>query len=1106
MAVDDGQLVSCTRCFLERNKIMKHLLADDTYPLSPMQQAILFQYRLDPKTEIYVQQNVGDIHEEMNIPIFRWAWEQAILRHSVLRTSFRWDGLDEPLQDVNHDVEFPFEYLDWRSLTPPDQQIKFEEYLILDRQQGFDLTQAPLLRLALFRLGDSHYKLLWTYHHIILDGRSKYEVIRDVFVLYEAQLNGDVLQLEPPTSYSNHIDWLQNKDLSQSEVFWRHYLSGFVAPTPIDVVSKAIGECGIQKGRGEQKNQFAEPITLTLKDIAKQHGFTLNTLIEGVWALLLSRYTGEDNVVFGVVRAGRSKKTKGVGLFINIIPVRVGVSLDQNLISWLMELRKQQIAVREHEYVPLVRIVGWSDVPKRTPLFESDIVFEEYDFNERLRGEGENWGNKEFYLIEESAFPLTLYGVGGAKLLLKISYDRQRFNDLAVEQMLGHLISLLEGIAENPDRRLSSLPMLTAQEKDRLLFKWNETQVDYPVEKCIHQQFEMQVARTPDAIALTFEGKDLTYLELNRWANQVAYYLRKLGVGPNVLVGVFTERSLEMVVALYGILKAGGAYVPIDPEYPADRVAFMLDDAQLSVILTQERLSARLYEYDGKIVCLDSQNKLINLENSDNLPSTAVIDDLAYVIYTSGSTGKPKGAMNHHLGISNRLLWMQSVFRLTEADRVLQKTPFSFDVSVWEFFWPLLFGARLVIAKPGGHKDSAYLVNLIVEQNITTIHFVPSMLQIFLDDRDVVKCHTLKCVICSGEALAYDLQERFFARLNAGLYNLYGPTEAAVDVSYWECKHDSSLGIVPIGRPIANTRLYILDKYMQPVPVGVAGELFIGGVQVARGYLNRPDLTAERFIPDLFSENPRARLYKTGDLARFLPDGNIEYLGRLDFQVKIRGFRIELGEIEATLIKHPFVDEVVAMVREDVPGDKRLVAYVVLKSQSQITAQELREFLQKLLPEYMVPATIVFLDAFPLNSNGKMDRRSLPAPEKERQLDRSYAPPQKELEKVIVHIWQELLQVERVGIDDSFFDLGGHSLLIMRAQSRLQEILHTEISITDMFKYPTVRALVQYLSRDSDKADQSQAQKVNEHAKMRRDELLRQRQLRQKKSGKGKNG
>lgn len=612
-------------------------------------------------------------------------------------------------------------------------------------------------------------------------------------------------------------------------------------------------------------------------------------------------------------------------------------------------------------------------------------------------------------------------------------------------------------------------PIVQRMEKNdlyRVLAQFNDTRVDYPGDVCLHQLFEAQVLRTPDAVAVEFEGKQLTYSELNQRANQLAHYLQTLGVRPEVLVGVFMERSLEMVIALYGILKAGGAYVPLDPEYPRDRVAFMLEDTRVPVLLTQTQLLAELPPNEAEVICLDREKK-IERRDTTNPSSGVTAENLAYVIYTSGSTGRPKGVMNCHRGICNRLLWMQDAYQLTEADRIMQKTPFSFDVSVWEFFWPLLFGARLVVAKPGGHKDSRYLVNLIVEQGITTIHFVPSMLQLFLDANDVESCRSLKRVICSGEALPYDLQERFFARLDAELHNLYGPTEAAVDVTYWACKQGSSLGFVPIGRPVANTQIYVLDKNLEPVPIDKPGELHIGGVQVARGYLNRPELTNERFISDPFSSEPEARLYKTGDLACYLPTGDLKYLGRSDFQVKIGGNRIELGEIESVLETHPAVKQAVVLVREDEPDEKRLVAYLISNAEQSPDTTQLRPYLEAKLPDYMIPSAFVILEAMPLSPNGKVDRKALPKPSYKRpELEQRYVAPRNELERFLATIWCDIIKLDRVGIHDRFFELGGTSIQAARFINRLQQELGENIYIVSIFEAPTVEKYAAFLQKD----------------------------------------
>jgi amino acid adenylation domain-containing protein len=611
--------------------------------------------------------------------------------------------------------------------------------------------------------------------------------------------------------------------------------------------------------------------------------------------------------------------------------------------------------------------------------------------------------------------------------------------------------------------------------------------------------FEDQAKRAPDDVAVVFEEEQLTYGDLNRRANQLAHYLQSIGVGPEVFVGVAMERSLEMIVGLYSILKAGGAYVPIDPTYPAERITHMLEDANVPVLLTQAKLLDRLSPHEAQVIRLDTDwDDLMAGQSTENPVCKATLENLAYMIYTSGSTGKPKGVMNAHGGILNRLLWMQEAYHLTACDRVLQKTPFSFDVSVWEFFWPLMFGARLVVARPEGHKDSDYLVQTIIDEQITTMHFVPSMLQLFLAAKDLEKCDSLRQVICSGEALPLDLQNRFFDRLGAKLHNLYGPTEAAVDVTYWECQRGGDLRIVPIGRPVSNTQMYVLDRYMQPVPVGVSGELHIGGVQVARGYLNRAELTAEKFISDPFSDNPEARLYKTGDLARYLPDGNIEYLGRSDYQVKIRGNRIELGEIESMLSQYPAVRDALVLVREDVPDDKRLVAYIVPGQNQKLSVSELREYVKQTLPDFMVPSHFVTLDAFPLTPNQKIDRKALPRPDQVQiESETAYVPPKNELQQTIVNIWQELLHVPMVGMDDNFFELGGHSLLIVRAYYRLCEVIDRELSITDMFRFPTVSTLAEYLSQDSANGGETAVRKITERAEARRAAIVRQRQVRQ---------
>lgn len=816
--------------------------------------------------------------------------------------------------------------------------------------------------------------------------------------------------------------------------------------------------------------------------VSKEFSDNPGEFLLAAFLLYLNRIGGKDNfdVNYRDAILQREISTNEI-LFASYLPLRTEVEYKQRFLQYYKAIQQQIESLRAHG------------------SYMRDLVFRDPDLRKKYNGQFSGRLPVAVERVESLAGHDPKYD---AELLIVIPddgkelawiYDEEVLDKVAIDRMWEQFEALLNDIAVSKDRSIAELSIIPEKELKKLLIEWNNTITKYPDNICLHQLFEAQVERAPEAVAVVFEGKQLTYRELNCRANQLAHYLQSLGVGPDVPVGIFMERSLEMVIGIYGIIKAGGAYVPLDPEYPQERLAFMIKEARATVLLTQKHLSASLSKCDAKIICLDDDWSTIAKESSRNLAAGIKPENLAYVIYTSGSTGTPKGVMNIHRGICNRLLWMQDTYQLTGEDRVLQKTPFSFDVSVWEFFWPLLIGARLIVARPGGHKDSNYLVRVIQEQGISTIHFVPSMLQVFLDEKDVEKCLSLKRVICSGEALPYELQERFFAKLGAELHNLYGPTEAAVDVTYWECQRESDLRTVPIGRPIANTQIYILDPRLQPVPIGTPGELHIGGIQVARGYLNRPDLTAEKFIPDPFSKQPGAHLYKTGDLARYLPNGAIEYLGRIDYQVKIRGLRIELGEIEAVLSGHKAISQVVVVARENQSHDKQLVTYFVPKLDSGVTVDEFRQYLQTRLPEYMIPQHFVKLDTLPLTSNGKVDRRALPAPQEDRQKDETYVAPRNEVERIIVGIWQELLQVKNVGIYDNFFGLGGHSLLLIRMRNRLQECFHKELSIVEMFRHPTIDMLAKFLTQKQ--KIQPSFTASQELARKQRESLKRQKQL-----------
>ena len=1043
---------------------------EDIYRLSPVQQGMLFHTLAAPGSGVYFEQFSLEYGGGFDPGAFVRAWQRVVDRHPVLRTSFLWEDLEQPVQVVHRQAPLPVDRQDWRGLPAGERDERLRAYAAADRRSGFDIGRPPLLRLGLIRTGEQEHHVVWSYHHLLLDGWSAGLAMREVFACYREETAGTPAALEPRRPYKDYVDWLLGQDLAAAGAYWRRTLTGFTAPTPLGVDTASPGP-ELESGYALHLQRLPAPETAALKAFAQGSRLTLNTLIQGAWALLLARYSGEDDVVFGVTVSGRPPALPGaeamIGCFINTLPVRVRVVAAQELAPWLRELQGALAAMRRFEHSPLAQVLSWSELPRPLPLFESIVVFE--SFTAESAFEMSHSG-----VFQRTNYPLTLVASPGTELTLRVGYETGRFGAAAVERLLRHLETLLGAMAAGGARRLAELPLLSPPERHQVLLEWNATGVEEYLAPglTLHGLIAAQVTRTPEAMALIFEEERLTYRELDARANRLARQLRRLGVGPEAPVGVCLERSVELVVALLGILRAGGAYVPLDPSYPAERLAWTLADAcrggEPPVLLLQERLLTAVPEAAraGLRVVLLESGWGAGADEADPAGGAGP-DHAAYVIYTSGSTGRPKGAVNTHRGIVNRLLWMQATYRLTAGDRVLQKTPFSFDVSVWEFFWPLLAGARLVVARPGGHQDPAYLARLIVEQGITTLHFVPPMLRAFLDEPEAAKCTALRRVICSGEALPADLVRRFHARLAASgaeLHNLYGPTEAAVDVTFWPCEQEGAGPTAPIGRPVANTQIRLLDAHLAPVPIGVPGELHIGGVQLARGYHGRPALTAEKFIPDSFSEEPGARLYATGDLARYGDDGAIEFLGRIDHQVKVRGVRVELGEIEAVLGLHPAVRQVVVMMRGDSPEEPRLAAYLVCAGDGMPPPEELRGFLRERLPEVMVPAAFVRLERLPLLPNGKLDRRALPAPDLARPvLRQAYEAPRTAVEQELAAIWSRVLGVTPVGLDDDFFALGGDSIRSIRVSALARERGLT-VLLPQIFARRTVRELARALT------------------------------------------
>ncbi len=1034
-------------------KVIPRRSQQSSVPLSFSQQRLWFLHQLDPNSAAYNE--VASVHltGTLNVAALQQSLNEIIRRHEVLRTTF---GIEDgqPVQIIHSTLNFKLSVFRCESETIIDEEIK----------KPFDLTQAPLLRGTLLHLGEREHLLLFVMHHIVCDGWSLQVILRELATLYEAFSTGKPSPiLELPIQYADFAVWQRQRSAEHLQTqlsYWKQQLAN--TPTGLNLPTDRP-RLPIKTFPGATVNfKLSKHITEMLKCLSQGSGCTLFMTLLAAFQTLLHRYSGQDDILVGTPIANRNlSETEGlIGFFVNTLVMRTDFSGNPSFQKLLNRVRSLAVNAYANQDLPFEHLVEQLQ-PERNlshqPLFQVMFVFQD-DPIEDLILPGLTISRQPID-NKTAKFDLTLYLVDSESGLSGLfEYNTDLFDADTINRMVGHFSTLLEGIIADSERPISEVPLLTAIEQHQLLVEWNNTAVDYPVDKCLHDLFEEQVKRSPDAIAVVFEQQKLTYRELNYRADVIARHLELLGVKPDVLVGICVERSLFMIVGLLAILKAGGAYVPLDPDYPKERLAFMLEDARVSVLLTQKHLLEIIPKNQALLVLLNEDIRA-EFPMPDARSPKPDSSSLAYCIYTSGSTGLPKAAMNTHQGICNRLLWMQQTYQLTSSDRVLQKTPFSFDVSVWEFFWPLIVGATLVIARPQGHKDSGYLVKLIAREKITTVHFVPSMLQVFLEEENLEECNCLQRVICSGEALPLALQQRFFAKLQGSLHNLYGPTETAVDVTYWRSKKESDLQIVPIGRAIANTQLYILDKHLHPVPIGVAGELHIGGTGLGRGYLNRPSLTAEKFIPNPFSNQPGKRLYKTGDLARYLPDGNIEYLGRIDYQVKIRGNRIELGEIEAVLVQHEAVREAVVLAREDEPGNKRLVAYVVSLSHSQIPLSDtlLRSFLKEKLPDYMMPATFVVLNELPLTLNGKIDRKALPIPDlATAQSKTTFVPPSTPIEEMLSGIWARLLGVEQVGIRDNFFELGGHSLLATQVISQIRQTFRVEIPLICLFEKPTI--------------------------------------------------
>ena len=1063
---------------------------EDFYPLTPMQEGMLFHTLFAPQSGVYVTQLNCALRGDVNFNSFERAWQTILARHQILRTSYVWEEVNKPIQVVHRQVKLPVEYLQWTGFSKSEQKAKITAYLQSERIKGFDLSEAPLMRVTLIKLDEESYQFLWSFHHLLLDAWSVPIVLNEVVGSYTAYSEGQEPRLPRCRPFRDYIVWLQRQDMSQAEAFWKSTLKGFTAPTPLALARPRESETDNKKEYADKVLNLSVEQTTELQKFARQNKLTMNTLVQGAWALLLSRYSGESDVAFGTAVSGRPPELEGsetiVGLLLNTLIVRTEARAEMRLLDWLKGLQEQQVKARQYEYAPLVQVQGWSEIARGIPLFESLLVFDNAPMNiAEPQPEKQRQGKLEiekFEAIDQTNLPLSVEIKAGQRLALYMRYDCGWFDQATIARMLDHFKAVLADMVARPESKLGELSVLADEERRKILIEWNATKREYQLDQSAHEAFEAQVARTPQAIAVTFENRSLTYDQLNRQANRLAGVLVDEGVGPDTVVALLDRRGINLLTAIMAVFKAGGAYLPLDPNYPPARLMQVLDQSNSRLVITTSEFTSSVFQALANAPAgnaprvLHIERLFERNEGEANLPSRSAPNNLAYVIYTSGSTGVPKGAMVEHKGMLNHLWAKVEDLRLSQTDCVAQTASQCFDISVWQMLAALLVGGRVHIFNDDvAHHPS--LVEASEKESVSILEIVPSLLRAVLDEPERLKDkQSLRWLLLTGEALPPELIREWFEFCpNIPLMNAYGPTECSDDVTHCAIyeRLNETAKVTPIGRAIANTQLYILDSRLQPVPIGVAGQLYVGGVGVGRGYLNKPELTGDVFIPDPFTAIAGARMYRTGDLVRYLPDGNIEFLGRIDYQVKIRGFRIELGEIESAVGKHPQVRESVVVVREEADGEKHLVAYCVA-DQEPVSADELRSFLKERLPHYMIPGVFVMLEALPLTPNGKVDRRALPAPGELRpETERAFVAPRDTLEQELAQIWESVLGIRPIGVTDNFFDLGGHSLIAVRLMAQVQKRFERSIPLANLLQGGTIEHLANSLRQQSQTQDQS---------------------------------
>jgi amino acid adenylation domain-containing protein len=1075
--------------------LLKKAPRDQSICLSFSQERLWFLYQLEPQNISYNIFIGARFKGEIRVDLLEASLAEIIQRHESLRTTFvELDG--QPIQLISPTPQLEFHVEDFQSISPKGRLDRAHEWIVQEIQRPFDLSKGPLFRAALAHLDSYEYIFMATMHHITADGWSFGIFFKEFGEIYQSLARGEALCLpELPIQYADFAYsqrlWLQSRVIDPHLEYWKSKL----ANTPVLQLPADRPRAVSQQHIGSRRwFKFPEHLKERVYEFSKDQGVTPFMTLLAVFKVLLHKYSGQRDFAVGTPVANRnSSELEGVfGFFVNTLVLRDEILEEQHFAAFLKSVKETTLDAMAHQDAPFEKVVEAAN-PDRdmsySPLFQVMFAFQNFPWSDsRIEGLTISLENID---AGTAMFDLSLY-MWEMKNQLEgfLEYDSGMFDDATIERMEGHFKILLGSVVSAPETNISELPILTATERHQILVNWNQTDVNYPKTQCYQQLFAEQAQRTPEATTIICGDAKLSYKELNSRANQVARYLRRLGAGPGNVVGIYVDRTLDMAVGLLGILKAGSAYTPLDPSFPKDRIEYMLEDCNAGLLLTQKELSDNIKDFSGVKVSIDADWNKIAEEDSSDLVIQANSENLAYIIYTSGSTGKPKGVQISHQALNNFLYSMMETPGATPQDTILSVTTMSFDIFGLELFMPLLNGGRVVIAEREDTLDGARLAALVEKHGVTIMQATPSTWRIMLEAGWKGK-KGLK-ILCGGEAFPKDLIDPLLERCDE-LWNMYGPTETTIWSTIFRI--ESSKTPVLVGLPIGNTQTYILDQNLHPLPVGLVGELHIGGDGLSHGYLNRPDLTAEKFIPNPFSKDPAALMYKTGDLARYRSDGMIECLGRVDNQVKLRGFRIELGEIEARIKDIESIKNSVVVIREDHPGDKRLVAYYVARENQKVSITDLTGYLRTKLPEYMVPQQFVSLEKIPLTPNGKVDRKALPKPDGTEVLKRNYVPPQSETEIVVSEIWKQVLKIEKPSIQDNFFELGGHSLLLAQVLNKIRQNIVENVPMIVLFQYPTIASLSKYLyGRQTDRT--SKGIETRDRAKLREENILRQKRLR----------